>query len=470
MSLIDARTDAVGPDLTAQICVIGAGAAGITLARSLGDAGIDVLLIESGGLGIEGATQALYRGRNIGHSYYDLLACRLRYFGGTTNHWAGYCRANNPINYEGRPELGVPAWPFSADEAEPYLTRAAEMLKISPKFFQPFQILKEKGIAAEDVVDRGQGEIFTALNQITDHKRLGEIHLDELTASDSVRVVTHLNAVDVGLSADARRIAQVSCNTLSGKSVAVRASAFVLACHSIENARLLLASNSVAASGVGNGRDLVGRYFMEHPQIDAGAMVPGPAFRDFYDRSELVPQGYAALLSLSEAAMRREGVLSYHMSFYGAFASTTARRATRRFADGLLKPYSSDLLEDAQVMLSEMDEIAKWVVDRSGIVSVPNRMKRMPINHTIEQAPNPDSRVVLSADARDPLGSPQADLNWQLSALGFGRFAVEEFEWTDVQERVKGHYHHYGTTRMAEDPSQGVVDADQKVHGVENLY
>ena len=489
MKPFDARADEVGPELVAPICILGAGAAGITLARTLGAAGVEVLLVESGGFTLEGPTQALYAGRNVGLPYYDLLSCRLRFFGGTTNHWAGFCRANNPVNYEARPDLGLPAWPVGFDELAPYLAQAAESLGISPDFFEPFRFLREAGIEADDIIDRSQARIFTAVNQISRNRKLGEIYLDELAALPNVRIVTHLNVVDIRLSDDARKVAHVTCRTLTDKEVTLRASAFVLCAHAIENARLLLVSNSVARDGIGNDRGLVGRYFMEHPNVDASLLAPTAAFPAFYDRGLLEPQYFSSSLSLTAETLRREGVLSYHLSVYGAFASTEARRAARRFARGLLEPFSPTMLEDARTILAETGGLALSAIKESGLVSLPQSMKMMSITHMIEPLPNPDSRVVLSPDRRNALGLPEADLDWQLSetdlrtlqvgqrimvaelsALGMGRFSVEELDWPLVRERVHGHWHHFGTTRMSASPSGGVVDARQKVHGVENLY
>lgn len=78
---IDARTADHPPDIDGAVCIVGAGAAGITLARALARHVPDVVLIESGAHDIEGQTQALYTGRNLGLPYYDLLSCRLRYMG-----------------------------------------------------------------------------------------------------------------------------------------------------------------------------------------------------------------------------------------------------------------------------------------------------------------------------------------------------------------------------------------------------
>jgi choline dehydrogenase-like flavoprotein len=108
-----------------------------------------------------------------------------------------------------------------------------------------------------------------------------------------------------------------------------------------------------------------------------------------------------------------------------------------------------------------------------------------------EQAPDPSSRVMLSAD-RDSFGMRKAVLDWRLNDLdkrtcaavleamaneigrqGWGRVKVSEWllsNETAWPKDLEGGHHHMGTTRMADDPKRGVVDRDCKVHGISNLY
>src|SRR6188474_2319533 len=82
-----------------DVCVIGAGPAGITLARRLAAAGARVALMEAGGLEYSDESQDVYRATNVGMEYFDLDICRLRYFGGTSNHWGGWTRALEAVDF-----------------------------------------------------------------------------------------------------------------------------------------------------------------------------------------------------------------------------------------------------------------------------------------------------------------------------------------------------------------------------------
>ena len=104
--LIDARTLSKNTRIKTDVCIIGAGAAGITLAREFIGLPFRVCLLESGGLEYDADTQSLARGQSVGHAYYPLESARLRYFGGTTNHWGGACRPLDDIDFKQRPWMG----------------------------------------------------------------------------------------------------------------------------------------------------------------------------------------------------------------------------------------------------------------------------------------------------------------------------------------------------------------------------
>ncbi len=92
-------------EVVADVCIVGAGAAGITMARQFIGQAFKVCLLEAGDIEFDARTQALYKGEIVGHPYYPLDAIRLRYFGGTTNHWAGACRPLDVRDFEVRPKI-----------------------------------------------------------------------------------------------------------------------------------------------------------------------------------------------------------------------------------------------------------------------------------------------------------------------------------------------------------------------------
>lgn len=485
-AFVDAEIDDFGLTLDAPTCIVGAGAAGITLALDLAAKRQHVLLIEAGGEKIEGKTQNLCVGELTGVPYYDLASCRLRYWGGSTNHWSGYCRANDPIDYEARPEIGVPGWPVTGYELKPFIARAAQTLEIDTNFFDPAAQLRRAGFDPGELLEAQSPAFVTKNFQLARNIRFGPRFRQDIALNPYIRPVERLNVVRINLDDSGRRVVSLDAKTLGGKSVRITARRFVLAAHAIENARLLLESDDRAKGGIGNNSDQLGRNFIEHPQVRASRMIPSDRFPSFYDQSFLANFHLNANLSLSEKVMRERGILSYYCRFMPVYAQEDIAAAASRLPNRLKQPASLGLFSDvAKILADPVHAFAKYIVrDLNHYV----RPLYYELEHRTDQAPNPDSRVTLT-DKRDKLGQRVVRLNWdftdldvktfsvgqdvvvhELSALGMGRFQVEQISKDLLSQRVAGHYHQMGTTRMADDPAHGVVDRNSRVHGIENLW
>lgn len=483
---VDSREDGLPEVIRGNICVIGAGAAGITLARKLAETQSGIVLVEAGGFEIDGRTQSLFVGRQLGLRYFDLTSCRLRYFGGTTNHWSGYSRANDAIDYEGRPELGLPAWPFGHEALAPYITEAGRSLGIEPNALDPARVIDAAGVPASQMADASSDILQTKIFQLAPDIRMGQIWRDTIGASPNLTTYLNLNVTYVQLTADATQVNHLEAATTTGKTCRIEARHFVLCCHAIENARLLLASNDVMTSGIGNAHDHVGRYFMDHTHIVASRFIPSEGFPPLYDRGYAARHRLNANLSFTDDFLRRENMLNYYCRFEPEYVSEDIEDALRNVVWNFRKPGDLDYLADIATVASELGGAARSELSRRGIRHYPPAAYRL--NHRLEQAPNPDSRVVLSG-RRDALGNLIADLDWrlndhdvesfrkgqvtvgrELAALGYGRIEEEEITRDLVEARVQGHYHHIGTTRMSVAPVDGVVDPNGTVHGIANLH
>ena len=151
---IDARSVPTGTVIETEVCIIGAGAAGITLAREFANASFRVILLESGGAEPEQATQDLYAGSDIGRPYDIFPISRLRYFGGTTNHWGGvWCDMPSSLDFEMREGVPYSGWPFPLSYLEPWYRRAQPVLKLGPYGYA----LSDWGIAPSDIPEPFRG-------------------------------------------------------------------------------------------------------------------------------------------------------------------------------------------------------------------------------------------------------------------------------------------------------------------------
>lgn len=497
--LIDLQKSTEDMTLETEVCIVGAGAAGVALARDLMRAGQDVCLLEGGGMDYEDASQNLFDGKNIGMEYYDLDHARLRFFGGTTNIWGGRNIPLDAIDFEKRDWVPHSGWPINLDDLLPYYRIAHDSLELG-EFAYEADNWQKLGLQPLDFDTDVISSRFWRFDDLAE--RFNSRRSDDLIDSARVHIVLHANATGLEASENASSITHLNASSLNGRGLQVRAKHFVLACGAIENARLLLASNSVQSSGVGNQNDQVGRYFMEHPHGRIAAIeTQDPAafwalYRKRYPAND-VP--LAPALVLPSAMQQKLGVLNSAATFKlqkdPSNGATVSKKLYLNLKHSLSPSRSGRRLW--QTWRSTQDWLQRHVsmsLLRFGVKV--NRMGLYVIARA-EQAPNPDSRVCLSAE-RDALGSPRADLNWQMcdldkrTMLQFGKTLEQEFDrlglgkvttyqWLEdgtahwpVDASVGNHpiggYHHMGTTRMSNAPQNGVVDANCTVHGYQNLH
>lgn len=477
-----------GPlDLEAAVCVIGAGAAGISLARRLLQRGHQVVLLESGGLDYEKPTASLNEGENVGEDYYELEESRLRFFGGTTAIWGGRCAELDPIDLEARAWVPHSGWPLGWTELERWYDEARPLFGLPPQRPAPDD-LRRAGVPLPR---------FEALETPlwTFDRRFNRFAWEscaDLAADPKCQIVTHATAT--GIVAAGGGIERIEARSIGGARLTVKARAFVLAAGGIENPRLLL------ASGIGNAHDQVGRHFMEHPHARGGRIVDGAAWRllkAFGRRHRIGGEDLAALIAPSEALQRREGILNTSLTIVARQPEGRRQFIGMKAYSGLKHKMAPTKGGRALWMVTKkaagwaqrhIDPARPWLLHRLGGVEVTLLVRG-------EQAPNPDSRVTLSGDS-DATGVPRVKLDWRLSEidvrsvavlvealgrelarLGLGR--VEPAGWlasgrwkTDplVSSHPIGGYHHIGTTRMGTDPRTSVTDPDGRIHGLANLW
>jgi choline dehydrogenase-like flavoprotein len=318
-----------------------------------------------------------------------------------------------------------------------------------------------------------------------------------LERAANVTVYLHANAVDLVPIESGRGLSHVQGATLEGRRFTVRAQRFVLATGAIENARLLLASGGTAARGLGNDHDLVGRFFMEHLSFPAGLLVPTNETLSFklYNEHRPMQGGRGtgqAFLTLPETVLRRERLLNVR-AWLPPARDLEALRGTSEGVEsvfGLIGGLGDDHTgERLAEIASHLDEIAVYGYRR---FLRPAELHAHWLYFHMEQPPNRDSRVTLGTE-RDELGLPRVRLDWEigdaakdafhrtvrliaeeLGRSGIGRVKMvatdPETGWPTTDRGLRGAWHQMGTTRMHSDPSLGVVDADCRVHGIDNLY
>ena len=475
--LIDTRTLDDGSRIDADLAIIGAGPAGITVARAFAGSPRQICLIESGGLTLDAETQSLYEGESAGIEY-PLAKTRLRYLGGSSNHWGGFCRPLDPIDFEARDWVPLSGWPFGREALDPYWEIASETVETAPARYEDQDYWARK--TGEPMVEWRAGRYVTRFFQYSPPTRFGERYRPELEQADNVRVLLHANVTNIAAVPSAAAVDHLQVRTLTGRSCTVRARHYVLATGGIENARLLLLSNDVVPAGLGNQNDMVGRCFMEHPHLGGFADIviadPGRMPPIYRDRIRIDGRDARVSYVPHPDYLRRERRLSasFTMSISGELRMDQA-------TDDDTSDAQREMLLAARPFLTTGGQRQR--TDDPDLAGV-----RMGIGCACEQAPNLDSRVLL-AEETDALGLRRTRLDWrlteqdrrslvaniealgrELAATGIGRMRLllpDDGLW---ERKVGGGSHHMGTTRISDDPKRGVVDRNCRVHGIDNLY
>jgi choline dehydrogenase-like flavoprotein len=494
--VIDARTLPHNHVLQADICIIGAGAAGISLAMEFIGGPYSVLLLESGGVDPDPETQSLYKGTTVGMPYVPLDSSRLRYFGGTTNHWGGMCFPFDESDFTKRDWIPHSGWPFPKSTIDPFYKRAARVIQLPTEHWDSDSWMEPDNPQLPFVSER----VITIANQQAPYeaRRLGRVYRDKIFRADGITTCLYANVTELETNEYGTTVVGIRGATLVGTTFSVKANIVVLAAGAIENARLLLLSNKTQSAGLGNQNDLVGRFFMEIPMIPAAIFQPTDSRlrTRFYGVHEYKDSILMGELALSRDIQRQEKLTSvrigldtvYDKLYADALNSKGAasfRYLRGRLLDGdvpdefgtHLRTLIGDLYDVAVATYGELRFGGNYPIDH------------VTLGAGVEPVPNRNSRVSLASD-RDSLGQRRVQLDWRLSPsdkhsirrtaqivgmelgrAGLGRVKITvQRDFAIWPADIGVAFHHMGTTRMSEHPKEGVVDGNCKVHGVSNLF
>jgi choline dehydrogenase-like flavoprotein len=497
--LIDARSLADDSEFACDLCVVGAGPAGIAIVNRLRESGLSIVLIESGGFELDVETQKLSHGENRGHPYYPLDACRFRVFGGSSYHWGGWCRPLDVVDFERKEWSAGSGWPIDEESLRPYYSDTARLFELPNSHFDIPSLLDRlpAPFAFED------SNFESAVVQYSPRTKFGEAYRPQLLAAGNVTTLLRANVIGIELSSDSMRVELLRAASLNGHRITIRPRAVVLATGGLENARVLLSSQKDRPAGLGNESDLVGRYFMEHLHVPVGHLRASKAAGDWslYRGSNFNNVRVRGLIVPTAAARNRHRLLATSISLEPAIHSVGkqqlirptalgygAIRAYRYARAGWLGPLVKTLgraVAFAATLPTRYRTLDMALAARSANEARDGYGPLFSLFVRAEQAPDPASRVTLS-NRRDALGVPEIVLDWRVnqtdtssvlqwlellkqdvSARGLGEIILPPEGW---QNQISGGPHHMGTTRMSRDPRHGVVDEHCRVHSVDNLY
>jgi choline dehydrogenase-like flavoprotein len=510
--LID-ETRAIDGIIETDICVIGAGPAGITFAREFIGLPIRVTLLESGRFGYDERIQKLSQGKLASYYYCRdaIVEGRRRQFGGTTNRWGYttgpddarlYARCLPPEAIDLIPRADQPSlcWPVSLDDLHPFFRRA--------------QFVWNSGIFDYDVstwanalarpIDASGSLLATRICQYGPADVFSLRYRDDLLSAANIDV--YLTCTGLALDGTSGRARSLRVARGDGKTFSVAAKVYVLAGGGVENVQLLLLSEMTWPGAVGNRHDNVGRYVTDHPEFRMGSIVPGR--REVFDEIALYDIRWvgrhmvSGFLTIAHEVKRSEKLLNMSVALVarGAGFGTEAHRAMASLSAAIrhremptqltanIRSIFSSPQDVAALLRSGAEHYAEWRGGWSRQDDGRQQFKAIELWAAPEQTAERNNNFTL-ADERDWLGRKRVNLDWQWSqsdrdnversvgifssqieAAGLGNFK----RWIEFQGpgrlRQSGLHHPMGGTRMHVDPRLGVVDENCLVHGLANIY
>ena len=489
--IIDLLQPEALPQRHSPVCIVGAGAAGISLAVELAKLGTTVTVLESGGAGEEKATQDLYASEISGVHHAGIHNGRFRILGGTTTRWAGQILELDSHNFEVRPWVANSGWPFQKDVLTPYYQRAIELEGLASGITDDESVWRAIKSPPPDFGD----QLVPFFSRWCPQPNFAALHRQDLSSSEKVAVCLHANLREILLTEGQQAIAGLRCQTLTGQSAVFTADRYVFCLGGIESARVLLQPLADGKAAPWNASGLVGRYFQDH--LDATILEVKPLnkrrLNQWFDNVYRSALQYRPYLKLSFNEQRRRECLA--ISSTVLFQNGASTEAFDRFREvvGQVRHGNKravDLLR-AACRLNPRLLLGKTI--RRGVQGRAYNPADAGISLRFhcEQSPNTDSRIELTAD-RDATGMLRTRLHWAVmeqelhtvrqfaqviteafERTGFGRVVVNRALETNDSNLIhlfEDAYHHMGATRMADSPQRGVVDANLRIFGIDNGY
>lgn len=486
------RTIENGDVVRHSVCIVGGGAAGITIARELSGRGRDICMLESGDLDFDVTDQDLYQAERLNPIFPDTTISRLRFFGGSTNHWEGACHPFSEADFEVRSWVPHSGWPFSLKDLDPYYERAHVYCELGEYNYDVGDWAARTSLP---LIDFDENKAKSKIQHYSTPTQFGWVYREDLEQDPFTKVYLDSNVVSINVAETGERITSVTVQVLDGARFTIEADLFVLATGGIENARILLASDAVHKNGLGNTYDVVGRYFMEHPIVEGAELyLTGgfdPRFYEFFfydDRSHL---GY---LSLSEEVAKKKQLnnikvaLMEQSRYYLSKGISSFNQITEDLKGGEIP---DNLWTHAGNIFQEIDMVGEAVyrkLFKSRLLDYSDDMVGYVFDTMIEQTPDKDNRIGLTGE-RDPLGMQKASIEWSVSErdyenmwrcyevlaeevgrLGIGRLQLQRNNKRLLTSQLSFGHHHMGTTRAGTNPRDSVVDGNFKMHDIANLF
>ncbi len=518
--MLDAKSLPDGEVLTCDICIIGAGPVGISIAQEFIGSDLKVILLESGGISLGDHADDLSEPAREGPYGTTSFITNVRHYGGNSNAWniirndgiMGVRFATfQDVDYQARPGVPNTGWPIGPDDVAPYIQRAAKLWNLAPDGFKRSKQDANQTVA---MIEAG-GALETAMFQFPDAALARLEFRKDIDAAPNIETYYHATATRLAPDDTDTKVETVIVKPSRDKEIQIKAGQVIVSASGMGSCQLLLSSPTKAGHEFGNSGDSLGRYMIDHPLISGGDIIlKNPAVLDtmlLYDIDERKGASSMGYLHLSAETVRREQVPNLNMMLFPrreghkkAHAKLAmhmrAHKAAVRVRNNLRRKQFPAMIDVFHAVIGSpliIGDVIRLYTDpqvnpgRGGWTKKgppSQRFDRLEVVHSVEQLPHRDNRMRLS-DETNRLGIRRITFEYQLhdedlaafkrcqtvmaeavTAAGLGEFKFRRVDGDDLDLVAMSTGHHMGMTRMGDDPKTSVVDANCCVHGTSNLY
>lgn len=517
--IIDANNYGMGKVINTDICIVGAGAAGIAMAAEFANTELNVALMESGGFSVEKKLQELFEGEVVkGSRHPEAALYRRRVVGGTTSVWGGRCVPFDDIDFERRDYIPYSGWPFSLADMLPYYKRANPVCDAG---IFDYCAGSSMGTDAGDMIPGfSSTSIYTdGIERFGRPTHFGRRYRSLLDRAPNISLIYHATCTAIKLQENGRHVTKLIFRNHKGQSIEIISKKYVLAMGGLETTRILLSSNDVVSNGIGNDSDKLGRFYMCHLALNAAELRISPGTANVIYGYEISKDGIYCRrrIALAAEAQRKHkvgnmiarfiypnaanpehgnGILSMlyltrsllQPEYRGAFSFNDFLRKKSEKRKSDYGAHLRNILYDLpQALVFSQMVLRKRFLARRKLPSIvlKSRTNAYLLDINVEQSPDPSSRITL-INEKDSYGIPRLRIDWRTNDIdkytvkaGL-RIMHDEFHRSGCGElmidegKLESYWpvggHHIGTSRMAASSRDGVVDENCQVHGVSNLY
>ncbi|WP_395377342.1 FAD-dependent oxidoreductase [Marinicella sp. W31] len=448
MPLYDFDLTSVNAQQNSDICIVGAGVVGLSTAVKLAQQlpHKKIVLLESGGATPD-AAQAANEGEIIGNNAYALISSRARALGGSQWFWGGNSRPLQPIDFKKRNWVANSGWPISYAQFSEHIESATQLLDIdNSDWSNQHPNLKQVKLNNTELFDHTHFKLSPQITH-TSEVATGTFYQSKQTlieSLDNLDIITHATVVDYQLKDNHSGFASLTIANLQQKQHVIKAESFIFAAGALENARILKYFTEKDDLNL-PCRDVIGKYFMEHPHRFLNILVSG------------------------------KEIHSKYQDYFGKFVGSAMHQARFTLSENFQR---QEKLNNCTLTFLPSDQ-------KNNIKGAFSREQVLFVVALMEQEPQASNYIQLDAQ-KDIFNIPKIKLHWSLSDqdwttlkkvsktvdqfVGVNRLGRSFSKTFNRKVTVRGGHHHMGTTRMGTSPTEAVVDKDCRVFGLDNVY